>query len=305
MTHRQNLWPRIVQEKYLLLLLVPGLAYYIIFHYGPMYGIVIAFKNFKGGTSSIFVAPWVGLKWFQEFFGSYYFGRLLSNTLIISVYNLIFGFPIPILFALTLHEMRGHRFKRVVQTVSYLPHFISVVVIVGMMQTMLDANDGVVNHLIRSSGGNAINFFGTPKWFRPLYIGSGVWESFGWNSIIYLAALTSIDPALYEAARMDGANRWQQTVHVSLPGILPTLVILLIMQLGRTMSVGYEKIILMYTPATYDVADVISTYVYRRGIVNGQFSFATAVGLFNSVINMALLITVNTVSRRISDISLW
>lgn len=301
----QTLWQKIIQEKYLLLLLVPGLAYYIIFHYGPMYGVIIAFKNFKGGTSSILSAPWVGLKWFNEFFGSYYFTRLLSNTLLISLYNLIFGFPIPILFALTLHEMRNRRYKRLVQTISYLPHFISVVVIVGMMQTILDANDGVVNHLIRSAGGNAINFMGTPKWFRPLYIGSGVWESFGWNSIIYLAALTNIDPALYEAARIDGANRWQQTVHVSLPGILPTLVILLIMQLGRTMSVGYEKIILMYTPATYDVADVISTYVYRRGIVSGQFSFATAVGLFNSVVNMVLLITVNTVSRRVSQISLW
>ena len=191
------------------------------------------------------------------------------------------------------------------QTVSYLPHFISVVVVVGMLHIMLSTTNGVVNNLIRASGGQSINFMGESEWFRPLYIGSGIWQSFGWNSIIYLAALTGIDPALYEAAYMDGANRLQKVLHVSLPGIMPTMVILLIMQLGRTMSVGYEKIILMYTPATYEVADVISTYVYRRGIVNGQFSFSTAVGLFNSVVNMALLVAVNALSRRINDVSLW
>lgn len=292
-------------EKVLLLLMIPGLLYYLIFHYAPMYGIIIAFKNFKGGTSTMWSAQWVGLKWFKEFFNSYYFGRLLRNTLLISLYNLLFGFPIPIIFALTLHEMRNRAFKRIAQTVSYLPHFISIVVIVGMMHAMLNTTDGVVNNLIRASGGNPVNFFSTPKWFRPLYIGSGVWESFGWNSIIYLASLINTDMALYEAARIDGANRWQQMVHVSIPSILPTMIILLIMQLGRTMSVGYEKIILMYTPATYEVSDVISTYVYRRGIVSGQFSFATAVGLFNSVINMVLLLSVNSISRRVGDVSLW
>lgn len=303
-TRKRSIWRQCVQAKYLILLALPGLIYYLLFHYAPMYGVIIAFKNYKGGTSML-QAPWVGLKWFQEFFGSIYFGRLLSNTLIISLYNLIFGFPLPILFALVLHETRSRRFKRVVQTVSYLPHFISVVVVVGMLQTMLSTTDGVVNNLIRAGGGEVINFFGSNKWFRPLYIGSGIWQSFGWNSIIYLAALTNADPTLYEAARIDGANRWQQTLHVSIPCILPTMVILLIMQLGRTMSVGYEKIILMYQPATYETADVISTYVYRRGIVSGQFSFATAVGLFNSVVNMALLVSVNTISRRLSDVSLW
>ncbi len=292
------------QSKYLLLLALPGIVYYFLFHYAPMYGVIIAFKNYKGGASMM-QAPWVGLKWFEEFFGSIYFGRLLRNTLLISLYNLVFGFPLPILFALVLHETQNRMFKRVVQTVSYLPHFISVVVVVGMLQTMLSTTDGVVNNLIRAGGGNVINFFGSNQWFRPLYVGSGIWQSFGWNSIIYLAALTNADPTLYEAARIDGANRWQQTLHVSLPCILPTMVILLIMQLGRTMSVGYEKIILMYQPATYEVADVISTYVYRRGIVNGQFSFATAVGLFNSLINMVLLVSVNAVSRRLGDVSLW
>ena len=169
----------------------------------------------------------------------------------------------------------------------------------------MDTSDGVVNNLIRANGGSPINFFGDPRYFRPLYVGSGIWQSFGWNSIIYLAALTNADPALYEAARIDGANRWQQTVHISIPCILPTMIILLIMQLGNTMSVGYEKIILMYEPSTYEVADVISTYVYRRGIEGGQFSFATAVGLFNSVINLVLLISVNALSRRLSEVSLW
>ena len=174
-----------------------------------------------------------------------------------------------------------------------------------MLKAMLSPTDGVINNLIRASGGNPINFFGLPKYFRSLYIGSGVWQGFGWNSIIYLAALTNADPALYEAAQIDGANRWKQLVHVSIPAILPTTIILLIMQLGRTMSVGYEKIILMYEPGTYEVADVISTYVYRRGIVNGQFSFSTAVGLFNSIINLILLVGVNKISNNISEVSLW
>ncbi|HML45287.1 MAG TPA: ABC transporter permease subunit [Clostridia bacterium] len=272
---------RAIREKYLMLLLIPGLVYYLLFHYMPMYGVVIAFQNYKL-SSSIGNAPWVGLRWFGEFFRSFYFGRLMRNTLLISLYNLVFGFPIPIVFALILHEMRGSLYKRVVQTISYLPHFISTVVVVGMLQTMLSTTDGVINNLLRASGHNAVSFFTEPRWFRTLYIGSGIWESFGWSSIIYLAALSNADPELYEAARIDGANRWHLVLHVSLPCILPTVIILLIMQLGRTMSVGYEKIILMYTPSTYEVADVISTYVYRRGIEGGQFSFGAAVGLFNS-----------------------
>lgn len=302
--HSKPIRLKLYEARYLLLLLLPGLIFYAVFQYGPMYGILMAFKNYRG-SSSIWAAEWVGLQWFEEFFNSFYFWRLLRNTLLISLYNLIFGFPIPIVFALILSETRNAHFRKIVQTVSYLPHFISVVVVVGMLHIMLSTTNGVVNNLIRASGGQSVNFMGESEWFRPLYIGSGIWQSFGWNSIIYLAALTGIDPALYEAAYMDGANRLQKVLHVSLPGIMPTMVILLIMQLGRTMSVGYEKIILMYTPATYEVADVISTYVYRRGIVNGQFSFSTAVGLFNSVVNMALLVAVNALSRRINDVSLW
>ena len=301
---KKSLLQRCLQDKYLLLLMIPGLLYYLVFHYLPMYGVIIAFKNYKGGTS-MWAAPWVGLQWFQEFFQSVYFWRLLRNTLMISLYNLVFGFPFPIIFALVLYEMRAKWFRRVVQTVSYLPHFISVVVVVGMLEAMLDTSDGVVNNLIRANGGSPINFFGDPRYFRPLYVGSGIWQSFGWNSIIYLAALTNADPALYEAARIDGANRWQQTVHISIPCILPTMIILLIMQLGNTMSVGYEKIILLYNGLTYETADVISSYVYRKGIVDADFSFSTAVNLFNSVINFALVVFANKVSAVLTETSLW
>lgn len=301
---RGRLGTILYNQRYFLLLFIPGAIYYLLFHYAPMYGVLMAFKNYKG-NASIWSAPWVGMRWFNEFFESYFFVRLMRNTLLISALNLLFGFPIPILFALVLHEMRSSRIKRIVQTVSYLPHFVSVVVVVGMMSAMLSTTDGVVNNLIRKASGTPIHFFGSPDWFRTLYVGSGVWQSFGWNSIIYLAALTNTDPALYEAAKMDGANRFHQLLHVSLPSIMPTMIILLIMQLGRTMSVGYEKIILMYTPATYEVADVISTYVYRRGILGGQFSFATAVGLFNSLVNMVLLLSVNTISRKLGSTGLW
>lgn len=302
---RKRICRKIWDARYLLLLALPGVAFYILFQYIPMYGVIIAFKNYR--TGSIWAAPWVNpwYKWFEQFFNSFYFSRLLTNTLIISLLNLVFSFPVPILFALTLHEMRAKRFKRIVQTVSYLPHFISAVVVVGILQVALSPTNGVVNNLIRRAGGVPINFFGESKYFRILYIGSGIWQSFGWNSIIYLAALTNADPALYEAARIDGANRWQQMVHVSIPCILPTMIILLIMQLGKTMNVGYEKINLMYQPATYETADVISTYVYRNGILNGRFSFTTAVGLFNSVINLVLLVSVNALSRKISEVSMW
>ena len=288
----------------LALLMLPGLVYYVVFHYVPMYGVWMAFTDFNL-SESILGSDFVGLKWFNEFFNSYFFWRLLGNTLALSVLNLLWGFPIPIIFALFLHEMRQPVYKRVVQTLSYLPHFISTVVVVGILTSVLSPNGGVVNTLIKACGGKPVDFMSSSAWFRPLYIGSDVWQSFGWNSIIYLAALTAVDPGLYEAARIDGANRFQQVVHVSLPCIMPTIIILLIMQLGRMMNVGYEKIILMYSPATYDKADVISTYVYRRGIQGGQYSFGAAVGLFNNVINLILLLTVNAVSRRVGEVSLW
>ncbi|HHY82945.1 MAG TPA: sugar ABC transporter permease [Clostridiales bacterium] len=294
----------IIRDRYLILLVAPVVIYYFVFHYIPMYGAVIAFKDFSAGQT-IWGSEWAGLKWFQEFFRSVYFGRLISNTLILSSLSLVFSFPVSIIFALLLNEIRRKALKRVIQTVSYLPHFISLVVMVGMMSNFLSPSDGVVNQILKNFGMQPIDFMGESAWFRPLYIGSGIWQSFGWNSIIYMAALIAIDPNLYEAARIDGCSRWQEMLHITIPGLMPTAVMLLILALGNLMNVGFEKIILMYSPATYDVADVISTYVYRRGILSAQYSFGAAVGLFNSVINFILLLSINKISKLYTQISLW
>ncbi len=292
------------RDKYLLLLMLPVVLYYIVFHYFPMYGVVIAFKNYSAGRG-ILGSPWAGLRWFKTFFGSIYAWRTIRNTVLISIYRLIWGFPIPIIFALLLNELRNGFFKRAVQTVSYLPHFISMVVVVGMMVTFLSPTDGIVNVVLKKLGGKSYDFMSDPRWFRALFIGSGIWQNFGWNSIIYLAALSGLDPQLYEAARIDGANRWHQVIYITLPGIMPTVVILLILALGRMLSVGFEKIILMYGPAVYETADVISTYVYRRGLLNAEYSYGAAVGLFNSLINFSLLVSANWLSKRVSQVSLW
>ncbi len=294
----------IIKDKYLLILAAPILIYYFIFHYIPMYGAVIAFLDFTPGYG-IWGSPWAGFRWFKEFFQSVFFWRLISNTLTLSVLSLIFSFHVPIIFALLLNEVKRKNLKRMIQTVSYLPHFISLVVMVGILSNFLSPTDGIVNQILRKAGMEPIDFMGESIWFRPLYIGSGIWQSFGWNSIIYMAALTSIDPNLYEAARIDGCNRWQEMRHITIPGLMPTAVMLLILAVGNLMNVGFEKIILMYRPATYDVADVISTYVYRRGILDAQYSFGAAVGLFNSVVNFILLISVNRISKKITQIGLW
>ena len=289
----QRLYKAIRRDRFLLLLVVPAVVYYIVFHYLPMYGAIIAFKQFSP-TKGILASPWVGLKYFEQFFQSVYFGRLVKNTVLLSVFTLLFGFPVPIVFALILNELRKPGFKRIVQTISYLPHFISVVIVVGM----------VIN-VIEYFGGERINFLMDPRYFRSLYIGSEIWQTFGWNSIIYFAALASIDAELYEAARIDGASRLRQMRHVSLPGMLPVTVILLIIALGNLMSVGFQKVLLLYNPSTYSVADVIGTYTYRRGILNAEYSFGAAVGLFNGVINLAVLLTMNKISRAVSQISLF
>lgn len=292
------------RDKALLIIIAPVIIYFIVFHYLPMCGIVIAFKKFVPGNG-LFSGDWVGFKNFSTFFNSVYFGRLMKNTLLLSIYGLLWGFPVPILFALFINELKNGWYKRLVQTVSYLPHFISVVVIVGMLVNFLSVQDGVVNVVIRSMGYEPVAFMNESRYFRTLYIGSGIWQEFGWNSIIYLAALSSIDPQLYEASRIDGAGRFRQLLSITLPGIMPTIIILFILSLGSLMSVGYEKIILMYNPATYDTADVIATYTYRRGILGGDYSFGTAVGLFNSAINFLLLMVFNSISKRISQVSLW
>ncbi|OLC56517.1 MAG: sugar ABC transporter permease [Chloroflexi bacterium 13_1_40CM_4_68_4] len=289
------------RNKHIYLMLLPVLLYYLVFHYGPMYGAVIAFEDFNP-VKGVFGSKWVGLQNFQDFFSSVYFGRLMFNTLAISVLEIVFGFPAPIILALLINELRWNPFKRLVQSVTYLPHFISLVVVVGMLFDFF-ARDGLTNQLL--SLGDPIAFMQDPNWFRQLFVVSGIWQHVGWGSIVYLAAIATIDPTLYEAAKVDGANRFQQIWHITLPGILATIVILLVLRIGAVMSVGYEKIILMYNPLTYETADVISTYVFRRGVLQADFGFSAAVGLFNSVINLVLLYTANRVSRRLTQSSLW
>jgi len=298
-------WPTVVRDlrrnRHIYLMLLPVVLYYLVFHYGPMYGAIIAFQDFNP-VRGIFGSKWVGLENFQDFFSSVFFGRLMFNTVAISVLEIVFGFPAPIILALLINELRWNPFRRLVQTVTYLPHFISVVVIVGMLFDFF-ARDGLTNQLLSLQ--DPIAFMQSPEWFRQLFVGSGIWQQVGWGSIVYLAAIATIDAALYEAAKVDGANRFRQIWHITIPGILPTIVILLVLRLGSVMSVGYEKIILMYNPLTYETADVISTYVFRRGVLQADFSFSAAVGLFNSVINFALLLSANRISRRLTGLGLW
>jgi len=269
-----------------------------------MYGAIIAFKDFRLGDT-IWSASWIGLKHFGDFFGGMYFWRLVRNTFLINFYQLIFGFPVPIVFALIINEMRLRRIKKVVQTVSYMPYFISTVVVVGMLYNFLGPNHGVINNILASMGKMRINFFMHSRYFRPLYVGSGIWQSFGYGSIIYIAAMSAVDMDLYEAAIIDGAKRLQRMWHITLPAIKPTIIIILIFSIGSLMAEGFQKIILMYNPATYEVADVISSYVYRRGLVRMEYSYSTAVGLFNAVVNFCLLVAANAISKRISETSLW
>ncbi len=279
------------------------LAFYFLFHYKPMYGALIAFQDYRP-ADGIAGSQWVGLKHFRRFFAGPYAMRLIRNTFLISLYDLIFGFPAPILLALLLNEVRNQPFKRTVQTITYLPHFISLIVIVGMVK-QFSATNGLFNDLIVFFGGDRAPLLMNPGNYRPLYVGSGIWQSIGWNSIIYLAALSGVDPQLYESARIDGAGRWRLMKHITIPGITPTIIIMLILRIGSLMSVGYEKTILMYNDAILSTADVISSYVYRVGILEASWSFSTAVGLFNSAINFVLVIFANTISRKVSETSLW
>jgi putative aldouronate transport system permease protein len=292
------------RDKLLLLLALPAVLYFLVFHYLPMIGTVIAFQNFRPGAG-LFGSPFVGLRWFKEFFSSVFFFRLVKNTFLLSFFMLVFAFPAPIIFALMLCEVKDGPFRRTIQAISFMPHFISIVVVVGILQNFLSVTDGVINRLRVLVNLQPIGFLEDPAYFRAVYVVSGIWQEFGWTSIIYIAAIAGISPHLYEAARIDGCSRFRQMIHVTLPGIMPAAVTLLILNLGKIMSVGFEKIILMYNPSTYSVADVISTYVYRRGIVDMQFSYAGAVDLFNSVINLALLLLVNQVSRRRTGVGLF
>ena len=291
------------RNRYLYLLAIPIIVYFILFCYLPMFGLVIAFKQYNVGQG-IWASPWVGLQYFKEYFSSVYFTRTLGNTLIISFSTILYGFPLPIIFALLLNELRSNKFKKVVQSCTYLPHFISMVVICGMI-TDFFSTDGIISKFIELLGGENKNYLADPRWFRTIFVATDVWQSFGWNSIIYLAALAGVDQELYEAATIDGAGRFKQLWHVTLPGIMPTIIIMLILRIGTVLSVGYEKIILLYSPGTYNVADVISSYVYRTGITGTRYSYSAAVGMFQSVVNVILLLIANKLSAKFSETSLF
>ncbi|GBG08411.1 MULTISPECIES: sugar ABC transporter permease [Paenibacillus] len=292
-------------NKYIYLMIAPVLLYYAIFHYGPMYGAIIAFKDFTPAVG-IWGSPWSGFGHFTDFFNGIYFWRILKNTILISVYELVFGFPAPILLALLLNELRSAVFKRTVQTITYMPHFISLVVICGILKDFTSSG-GIITLMYEWISGRNLgeSLLLQPEMFRTIFVSSGIYQQIGWGTIIYLAALTGIDMEQYEAARMDGANRFRQMIHITLPGILPTVVIMLILNLGQMLSVGFEKIILLYSPITYETADVISSYVYRIGLQDFNYSLSAAVGLFNSVINFILVILANAISRKLNDTSLW
>ncbi|MDQ1912603.1 ABC transporter permease subunit [Paenibacillus sp. GD4] len=287
-----------------LLLLVPVL-YVIIFHYVPMYGLIIAFKNYSV-VKGVLGSKWVGLVHFERFFHSYDFWLVLKNTLQLSLFNLLVGFPAPILLALCINYLPGRRFRNVLQMTTYAPHFISVVVIVGIIVQLL-SREGLVNDIITALGGQPVNFLGTPGYFKSIYVLSGVWQQAGWGSIIYLAALAGIDPQLHEAATIDGASKVRRIWHIDLPGILPTIVILLILDVGRIMNIGFQKVLLLQNPLTVQASEVIDTYVYKVGIISGMpnFSYAAAIGLFKSIIGFILIITVNRIAKKVNETSLW
>lgn len=285
------------------LMLLPVMVYYIAFCYKPMYGMIIAFQDYNPSLG-ISGSKWVGLKHFYDFFNSFYFARILTNTLRISLSTLLFSFPAPIILALLINELRSARFAKAVQTVSYLPHFISIVVICGMIKEFT-LEDGIINDVLAFFGVARQNYLLNKDAFVPIYVLSGIWQSIGWGSIVYLAALSGVDEQLYEAAVIDGAGRWQMIWKITIPSILPTIFVMLILQIGNMLNVGYEKIILLYNSTTYETADVISSFTYRKGLQEFNWSYSTAVGCFNSVINFLLLFTSNTLSKKFNDVSLW
>lgn len=299
----KKLTTRIWKNRDYYLMLLPATLYVLLFCYAPMYGLQIAFKNYKVSLG-VAGSPWIGFRNFTDFFQSYYFGMLLKNTLILSVYSLIIGFPIPIIVALILNEMKG-KFKKVTQTVLYAPHFISMVVLISILNSMLSPSQGVVNTILEMLGLERNYFMANPAYFRHLYVWSGVWQGMGWGAIIYLAALSGVDPALHEAADIDGATRMQKIIHINIPTILPTIIIMLILRMGQIISVGYEKVYLMQNSMNIETAEVISTYVYKRGIINSNYSFSAAVGLFNNVVNVIMVLLANWISKKVSKTSLF
>ena len=290
-------------NKAVYLMAVPVIVYFIIFNYIPMGGILMAFEDYSI-KKGIFGSTWVHFDNFIRFFNSVYFWRLIRNTLLISFYGLIFSFPFPIIFALCLNEIRNVKFKKLTQTISYMPYFISIVVVVSIIYDFC-SSDGALTKLAAAFGDTGGALIARPEWFRTLYIGSNIWQHLGYNSIIFISALAAIDQELYEAAVIDGASRWKQTIYITLPELSSTIVVLLILRLGQIMNVGYEKTILMYSPATYDTADVIASYVYRVGIIDADYGYSTAINFFNSIVNFIVLFDANTISRKLSETSLW
>lgn len=288
----------------LYLLLIPVLVYFIVFKYLPMYGLQISFRNYQP-RKGFLGSEWVGLKHFARFFSSYNCFQIIGNTVILSLLNLLFCFPLPILLALLLNEMRNGAYKKVVQTATYAPHFLSTVVVVGMLTAFCSPSTGIVNTILCAFGRQPIYFMAKGEWFRPLYIISEVWTSMGWDSIIFLSALAGVDVQMYEAARIDGASRVKQLLYITLPSIVPTIAVMLILNCGRVMNIGFEKVFLMQTDLNLSVSEVISTFVYRQGIADTQTSYATAVGLMNSGVNFLLVILVNEISKRVSEVGLW
>jgi putative aldouronate transport system permease protein len=294
---------RLHRGRYLLLMISLPVVYYAVFKYLPIYGVIIAFEDFEV-YRGIMGSPWVGFKWFSKFLSDEFFWRAVKNTAVLSALSLVFGMPAPIILALLINEVGHVRYKRLVQSFTYLPHFISTAVVVGMIVNFFSL-DGIVNKAIMALGGEGIQFMQEPGWFRPLYIGSGIWQYMGWGSIIYLAAISAINPELYEAAIVDGANRFRRIGHITIPCIVPTISIIFIIQVGRILRVGFEKVLLMQAPLIYETADVIQTYVYRRGIVGLEYSYGTAVNLFQSVIGAGLLIGANRLAKRLSGTGFW
>ncbi|MDR2657338.1 MAG: ABC transporter permease subunit [Oscillospiraceae bacterium] len=295
---------QVVANRWLYVLIAPAVIYLIVFNYFPMYGIQIAFKDYKA-VRGIEGSAWVGLKHFRTFFSAYYFGRLIGNTLLLNVYNLLFQFPIPIILAVMLNNLRSRSFKKLTQTAVYIPHFVSTVVLAGMLYILLSPSNGIVNHLISALGGQPIYFMNEARWFRSVYIISSVWQNAGWSSILYIAALAGVDPELYEAATIDGATLWQRVLHIDVPHIIPTATMMLILSCGGLMNSAIQKALLFQTGGNMATSDIIGTYVYTMGLGNGQFSYTSAIGLFVNVINFALIVGANSISNKMKGETLF
>lgn len=301
---RRKTWLRLCSDWQIYVFILPTLTYFIVFHYLPMYGIQIAFKDYVA-VKGILESPWVGLKHFRDFFDSYYCSRLFINTLLLNIYGLIWGFPIPIFLALLINQINSKRFKSFTQTIIYIPHFISSVVLIGMLYMFLSPTSGVFNKIIQLFGGEPIYFLSEAKWFRTLFIGSSIWQDAGWSSILYIAALTGIDQQMYEAATIDGANTWQKIFHIEIPSILPIATMMLILSCGGLLNSNTEKALLLQTSGNIATSDIIGVYVYNVGLGGGQYSYTSAIGLFLNIINFLMIITVNSISKRVGETSLF